>query len=93
MNVKERNRSTQHASILTVYRATVRIERSVFKVQAVAQTFPVSSLHLLYVKSFTNYKYAQQHNAQEAQVHTPQYVFFNFQGFFVINRTDTLRGK
>ena len=51
--------------------------------QAVTHASPIFTLHILNVKGTPKYYSAQHYNADEAEVNTPQYVFFYIQFLFV----------
>ena len=71
INIEERNRTAQHSAIFTVYGSTLCVHFAVFKVQAIAQRFPISTFNPLNEHGLPKNADAQYEHQQVDQVTTP----------------------
>ena len=71
IDIKERNRSAQHASIFMIDGSSFRIQFNKFLMQAVAFTSPVITLYLLDIGCLADDNNADKHNTEKTQVHSP----------------------
>src|SRR4030095_6372745 len=78
VDIKSGKRSAQHLSVFAVDSAAAGIHFFYSLMKAVAHASPVTALHLLNIESSAEDQQAQHHYADKTEVHSPQYVAFNF---------------